>query len=92
MIAPRQFMLCPTEPAARALDSQILAVLRVRDGSKAGQYAGVSVRDDGQFGVLLDERLVPVDIAAAQVLDTEVLTADGTSNWSDYVPPVEDEP
>ena len=84
----RQFKLFSTYEAAQSGDASVCNLLRVRDGSRASQWAGVSVRDDGSFGVFWDSPCVDVfGSAEDNFLDTEIIAEDGTSNWKGYLPP-----
>lgn len=87
MSAPQRYMLADSYETAEALDATVCQFLRVRDGSKGTQWAGISQRADGRFGVLYAE-----DCAAAlgqnlPAFDVEKFDKDGESNWSAYVAP-----
>jgi hypothetical protein len=82
-------MMARSYDAALALDARVCAFLRERDGSRGSQWAGVSVRDDGRFGVFFSQECVDALGDNLPKLDNEVFT-DGVSNWANYVPPAPD--
>lgn len=86
MSAAKQFMLADSLAAAIDLDRAVCAFLHVRDGSKASQWAGVSQRTDGQFGVFYAQECADALGFNLPALDTEIVAA-GVPNWADYVPP-----
>jgi len=87
MTASRQFVLCPDYDSALVVETAALDWLHESGQLRCNAWAGVSVRDDGAFGVLWGE---PVRAALGDGLElnTEVLGEDGASNWADYVPDV----
>lgn len=85
MSTPRQYMMARSYDAATALDAQVCAFLRERDGSRGSQWAGVSVRDDGRFGVFYSQECADALGDNLPKLDDEVFTEAGVSNWADYV-------
>lgn len=88
MSSPRQFLLFSTYESAKAADTSVCDLLRVRDGNKGSRWAGVSIRNDGKFGVFWDTPCIAVfGPPQNNVLDTEILSQDGQSNWTDYTPP-----
>ncbi|CAB4172027.1 hypothetical protein UFOVP1007_16 [uncultured Caudovirales phage] len=86
MSTPRQFMLSASYDAALALDRAVCAFVRNEDGSKGSQWAGVSRRTDGKFGVFFSQECADALGDNLPKLDDEVVT-EGASNWADYVPP-----
>ena len=83
MIPLRKFVICPDYDAALAVEHAALDWLHENGQLRCNAWAGVSVRDDGTFGVLWG---APVEAALGELpLDTETIT-DGASNWADYVP------
>ena len=87
MSTSRQFVLCPSYEDALAVETAALDWLHSSGAVNCNGWAGVSVRDDGEFGVLWGE---PVREALGDglELDTEAIDAEtGESNWSDFVPP-----
>lgn len=84
----KRFLIFNTYEQALAADSAVCDLLRDRDGNKGSQWAGVSIRNDGLFGVFWDTSCVAVfGPAENNVLDTEIISSDNKSNWSTYVPP-----
>ena len=85
MSTPRQFVLCPSYEDALVVETAALDWLHANGAVNCNGWAGVSVRDDGEFGVFWGE---PVREALGDglELDTEAVT-DGVSNWGEFVPP-----
>jgi hypothetical protein len=95
MSTPQQFLLCLDELHAEVVDAWIMESLRDRDNSRASRWSGVYT-DGTRYGVLWaapasDLFGDPFDPATGQgdpalVIATEVLAADGLSDWAEVVP------
>ncbi len=81
----KSFLTFASYEEAKRADATVCQFLRDRDGSKGSQWAGVSRRTDGTFGIFWDQPVF--DALGLAANDTEVLDADGKSNWSDYTTP-----
>ena len=81
----RQFLVCDSLASALALDAQIVSALGLTNCNSWGGTP--SVRTDGKFGVTYDPRVDAAFPNGLPAIATEVLDADGKSDWSEYVAP-----
>lgn len=84
----RQFLTFATPEQASAADKAVQDVLRVTDKNLGSQWSGVSTNGK-VFGILWASEVVDAGLKGTVV--TEVISKDGVSNWTDYVPPQPDD-